>query len=147
MSDTRKQAAGSEQFRDTLSSDAPRPPQGPSADKKHQLTVPNTLPQEKVQEHVAVALDSVASGTRVAVFDAAPTSDVETTIVSGQAGTDKYNVRRIKKSGMNSSETVSRQSAVSILTDILTTRTRDATGEFYTKSSVGPGAGTLTSRY
>jgi hypothetical protein len=48
---------------------------------------------------------------------------------------------------MNSSETLSRKEVVGQLKEILTCRNRDAVGEFYTKSSTGPGAGTLTAQY
>jgi len=147
MSGTSKQAAGDSQFDDTLSSNGPQPPQSPSADKKHQITVPNTVPRGEIREHIVAALESIRAGTRVAVFDAAPTSEVPTTVVRSQPGTTKFILTQFNPDTMNSSETLSEQETVGRLADIIDTRTRAAVGEFYTKSSVGPGSGTLVSKY
>jgi hypothetical protein len=147
MSGTSRQSAGDRQFDDAVSSNGPQPPQGPSADKKHQLTVPNAVPRDEIHDHIIAALDSISSGTRVAVFDAAPTSEVSTVVVHAQPGTTKFILTQYDAEGMNKSETLCEKDAAGELADILGTRTREAVGEFYTKSSVGPGAGTLISQY
>jgi hypothetical protein len=81
------------------------------------------------------------------VFDAAAKSEVSTLVVRAQPGTTKFILTRYNSQGMNKSETLCKQDTIGELADILSTRTRDVVGEFYTKSSVGPGAGTLVSQY
>jgi hypothetical protein len=147
MSDTRQQAVGSSQTPTPVSTNEPQPPQGPTADRRHQLEVPNPLSRDEVREHVGEALESIDAGGRVAIFDAAPTSDVPTTTVCCQPGTRKYIFTQVKAGSMNQSETLSKQDVLGRLTDILTGRTRDSVGDFYTKSSIGPGAGTLSAQY
>jgi hypothetical protein len=100
-----------------------------------------------VHDHIVAALDSVDAESRVAVFDAAVTSDVPTTIVRCQPGTAKYILTQVNADSMNSSETLSRGEVVNRLKEILTTQDRDVVGEFYTKSSIGPGTGTLSAQY
>ena len=147
MSDTRQQTPDTNHAPDAVSTNSPQPPHGPSADKRHQLTVPTPVPSDRVHDHIVEALDSVDAESRVAVFDAAVTSDVPTTIVRCQPGTAKYILTQANADSMNSSETLSRGEVVNRLKEILTTQDRDAVGEFYTKSSIGPGAGTLSAQY